>query len=531
MDFPAPVGNTGTPPNPNQTINTLSGILGLQQARQNLQTGQYRQQTAQAQAQQEQQTTQQRQAAAQFFQNYDVASHVGPDGTIDLDQALTNPQLKTTGDAYPAIAGQIIDMKNKQLDAKTKLATLTGDLRQQFYKNVGGLSTDSDVKAGNATGVGKVLDAIDEFGQSGGPDAARVAQTYKPIIQSLQQRGKADKLPEVLRNFQLQAQDAANQTNLTRGVPGTMDTGGTIQPGQQNAFTGEFTPAGVGISKTLPPGAIVVSDAYKRQWLINQQSGQAQLIGGGGSASANAPASAPSGGALGQPPSGAPGQPQAGAPSGGRPQFAQPVPGQEDVMNDIKTAREQGTNVGTNRYVNSELLRLSSNTATGPGTEAWHRYLGMAGAPFGANAGSDYQLINAYLDRQAAMNASAMGLPNTNAGLQTSQSLSGNASYSPAALQAKVKLSDALNTATDQYRQGLDKAVGTGNNPNLGAYQRFRSQWSTNFDPRVFALENAIRDGDSDEQKRILSSLKPAERAELTRKRTVLTALSNGRVP
>lgn len=248
-----PVGAQIQPVDPNKGLSQLSSILGIRQAQQNLQTGAINQQNAQALLQQHQQDTQQRQAAANFFQNYDVASHVDDDGTLDLNQALTNPGLKATGDAYPAIAQQLIGMKNAQLDAKTKLAGLNGTLRQQFYDNIGGLSNDPDVKAGNAQGTGKVLDAIDEFSKSGGDDAARVASVYKPLVQNLMAGGKTDKLPQMLSNWQLQALDAAKQREQTYGTPTTVDTGGKIVPGVQApaAAGGGITPSGQAFVK--PP--------------------------------------------------------------------------------------------------------------------------------------------------------------------------------------------------------------------------------------------------------------------------------------
>lgn len=250
-DFGSPVAQNVDPVG--QGVSMLNGILNLKRGQQALQTGQYQQQTAQAQAQQEQQNAGQRQAAAKFFQSYDLAGHVGADGTIDLDKALTNPQLKATGDAYPEIAKSLIGIKNAQLDGKQKLATLNSGLRQDFYQNVGGLSDDPDVKAGNNQGVGKVLDAIDRFGESGGSNAAAVAGVYKPQVQNLVAGGKTGKLTEVLRNWQLQAQDAGKQTEQTYGTPTTVNTGGVIQPGVQApaAAGGGFTPSSAAIP--LPP--------------------------------------------------------------------------------------------------------------------------------------------------------------------------------------------------------------------------------------------------------------------------------------
>lgn len=237
-----PVGNTIAPPNPNQGLQSLSSMLGIQQqrigiqqAQQNLQTGQAVQERAQAEAQQQTQTATQRQAASQFFQNYDISKHVGDDGTLDLNQAMTDPGLRATGDAAPGIIQSLADIKTSQLDAKTKLAALDSGQRQNFYQNIGGLSADADVKAGNNTGVGKVLDEIDRFGQSGGPQAAAVAATYLPLIKNLQQSGQTTKLGEVLRNFQLQALDAGKQVEMT--TPGQISNAAN-QVVNRNKLTG-----------------------------------------------------------------------------------------------------------------------------------------------------------------------------------------------------------------------------------------------------------------------------------------------------
>jgi hypothetical protein len=47
-----PVANQVNPPDPTKGINTFSAILGIKQRQQQLQTGQYLQQTAQAESQQ-----------------------------------------------------------------------------------------------------------------------------------------------------------------------------------------------------------------------------------------------------------------------------------------------------------------------------------------------------------------------------------------------------------------------------------------------------------------------------------------------
>jgi hypothetical protein len=232
------------PPDPSQAINTMSGILGLKQQRQALQTGQYQQQSAQANAQQDQQNAAQRQAAGNFFKGFDIAKHHGDDGTLDLDSALTSPEFKATGDSAPEIAKSLLAIKNSQLAAKTSLAGLNNDLRGQFSSQVAGLAQDPDVKSGNQTGRGKVLDAIDQFGQSS-PDAKRVAAIYSQVLQNT----PPNKMGQALQNLQLQAKSAGEQ------LPGTtaIDTGPTVQGASVAPGTGAITPAGPPVTKGLAP--------------------------------------------------------------------------------------------------------------------------------------------------------------------------------------------------------------------------------------------------------------------------------------
>lgn len=244
-DAITPVGTLIKPPDPNQSINTMTGILGLRQARQNLETGQYNQQTAQANAQMTQQDAQQRSAAGSFFRNFDIAKHHGDDGTLDLDSALTSPEFKATGDSAPEIAKSLLGIKNSQLAAKTSLAALNGTLRDQFSQQVAGLAQDPDVKSGNQTGRGKVLDAIDQFGKVGGPDAQRVAGIYGQVLQNT----PPGKMGQALQNLQLQARSAGEQLPQA----GTRDTGAEVVSGSTAPGSGEFTPAGPPVKKKLGP--------------------------------------------------------------------------------------------------------------------------------------------------------------------------------------------------------------------------------------------------------------------------------------
>lgn len=484
-DSIAPVAAQIQPVDPTKGMSQLSSILGIRQAQQNLQTGAINQQNAQAMLQQHQQDTQQRQAAAQFFQNYDVGSHVDDDGTLDLNQALTNPGLKATGDAYPAIAQQLIGMKNAQLDAKTKLAGLNGTLRQQFYDNIGGLSNDPDVKAGNAQGTGKVLDAIDEFSKSGGDDAARVASVYKPLVQNLMAGGKTGKLPEMLGNWQLQALDAAKQREQTYGTPTSVDTGGAIQGGVQApaAAGGGIATAGAAIPKapqSVPgPGGNVLNRDPRTGALSTPATTEAAA-----------------------PPPALPNKlqplqrPGINAPKADQDAYNQQIDSARQDVSGARNAANDPTNgVQATRFRNQRIIDLIPHANTGPGSETLNNIVSQLPREF--QTGDAYQDIEHYTAQNSSALAKIMGVPGTNLGAETAAAASGNAKKNPGALNEITKTNDALNTAFDLYNRGLQKL--TNNGSDLSKVNAYKQAFGSNLDINAVRWADAHRRGDTQE--------------------------------
>src|ERR1017187_6748570 len=101
-DFGAPVAGN-TPYNPQQPLQTISGLLGLKQQQLQIQAQQQGLQGQAAQVQQEQQTAKQRAAMAQV----DWSKHTGQDGTLDLNSFGQDPAIRqAAGDTYPAVLQQ-----------------------------------------------------------------------------------------------------------------------------------------------------------------------------------------------------------------------------------------------------------------------------------------------------------------------------------------------------------------------------------------------------------------------------------------
>ena len=516
-DFGSPVAS----PKPvGAGLSMLSDLMNVKRSQQALQTGVYQQQTAAAQAQQEQQTASQRQTAARFFQNYDTASHVGPDGTIDLDQALTNPQLKATGDAYPVIAKSLIDMKNSQLDAKQKLATLDAGVRQNFFQNVGGLSSDPDVKQGNNQGAGKVLDAIDQFGQSGGPDAARVAAVYKPVIQSLLAAGKASKLPEVLSNFQLQALDAGKQREQTYGTPTSIDNGATVQPGVQApaAAGGGFTPSGAAIAKA-PESVRGTGDQILNR---NRQTGALSLP-----PVAGAPAG--SGGASPAPLGKLPAMQRPGinAPAADQANYNARVQQLGQEYQAVSTAANDPMNgVQSTRFRNQQILDLVPHATTGPGM----RMLNVVASRLPGSTGDAFQDLEHYLSQNSASMAKTMGVPSTNLGAETAAAAAGNVERNPGALREITRTNDALNTAMDLYNRGFAKVTNNGSDMSRAA--AYKQAFGQNLDINAIRWIDAHRRKDQEEIADLTRKLGPNGITAVQQKLRVLQSLgANGDLP
>lgn len=253
-----PVGAMIKPPDPNQAISTISGILGLKQQQQTLQTGQYQQQ-------QEQLKAGQAQGVQDFFKTWDPSQHVADDGSTDLDSALQSREFKGAGNAKPAIMQSLLDIKNKQLGNKQSLATLNSDLVKQFGTGMGALAKDEDVVADRTdptTGVNAGRAKIDQFMGNFGklsPDAARVAAIYGPVTQ----HAPAGKLASGVAAMQLQAQSASEQQGQQNPVQGSFDTGTQILPTITNRATGIPQPTGQAVNKqsmvTTPAGPLAVA--------------------------------------------------------------------------------------------------------------------------------------------------------------------------------------------------------------------------------------------------------------------------------
>lgn len=459
---------------------TLSKLLSIKQQR--------------AEVEMTEQTQRQRAALAK----YDFTKHIDADGLPDLNSLVADPELHAAaGDQFQEVLAHAAAQRQQQIGNMQSLTTLRTDQRKNLADIVAGLRGDKDVAEDTDKGRQKVNDALIQFGETYGDDAVPVLQAYAAPLQKIP-RGK---MQTALTMLGLQTASADRQ--IEAQAPSYLNTGAEAVNINPLAAPGTAP----SVKMALSPGVGIVTDANGRQFRMDQQTGRLVPIGAAGGAGA-APSSSPT------------------APT--QPKFTQPVPGQQDLQEHISQVRKADSDYGQNQHVNDEILRLSKNTSTGPGTDTWHRLIGKVTGIGGGNQIADYQKIGAYLDRQAAMSATQMGLPETNAGLQTAANLSGTTDYTPEALQTKVSLTSAMVEGAHQYRKGLDKIIGTGPNQDLTKLQEYRSQWADNFDPNVFRAENALRRKDKDELTEIKKEVGADGMRDLKRKSDNLRRLESG---
>ncbi len=471
-----PVGNTINPPDPlgslSKMISARSGIIGLQQQQQNLQTGAYQQQSAQATAQQDQQKNSELQALAQFtktaaqdpsYQNDDGSANVGK---YQQDAMKVAPVY---GQAY---IGQMTSNFNGAVENRKAMLGLTKEQQALMQSGVQSIAQGADA----VDEINRLRDISDDRG-------------YQKMLDRLLATKPSTGMMPTEQGKQAEQQWAASLSAHLGGpalkTPGTLDTGGEIQPTTTSPYTGGIASAGKPIAKTLAP-----------QIVSNTVNNSPMQVGGGAGTNA-----VPIGGAG-----------------------MQGAPDQKQILADIDAARKVGDAVPVNRDINTRILKLADQTSSGPGTNFVHQAAAAAGLP----SGSSYQELGAFLDRQAALAQQSMGLPNTNAGMETAKAFTGSTQYNNTVIKDKTRFVDSLNTAAGAYRAGLDKAVGTGATPNLNAYQAYRGAWAKNFDPNVFAYENAVKRGDTEAQQEIEKDEGRKGMAELLQKRRALMSLVNG---
>lgn len=237
-----PIGNTFNTPNPMTGINTLSGIVGLKQQQQALQTGQYNQATAQAESEQAQQKNRELQKVSALMQSVHNGGYRKADGTLDRQKFADD--ITTVAPVYgQGQASSILSQANEIVSNQKAKQDLTDSARASLGTTLTALAKDPNTRRDD------VVDAYSRWLQDhkDDPAAFRVGVAQAAM---LPQNDADPKFRDILGKY------AATLTGQPTTAPTTVDTGGAIQPGQVSNVTGAITSTGAPIQKTMPPHQI-----------------------------------------------------------------------------------------------------------------------------------------------------------------------------------------------------------------------------------------------------------------------------------
>lgn len=477
-DAPALVGLGVRSPD---MMGKLSALLSIKQQQQAL-----RAQTAEASGAEQ---TQNQRAALADYMGHKIQKHLGEDGTYDLNSISNDPELAAAaGDQYQEVLGHMATVKNAQIVAKDSLVKLRGDQREAFGQMIGALRSNKDVLDGTEKGKQLVNQALEQYGTMYGEDALPVLRSYAAPLQRTQD------YPATLKAIQQQTMAAESQASAQQ--PNFVNTGKKLK----QVGTGAAPTEDIGIE--VPPGAQVLTDAKGAQFLWNPTDNSVKPIGAGkGPAPTNAIVSPKGSG------------------------FTQPTyMGQEkDVaanQDEVARVRAAADTAPQNRDIFKHILKLADDTNTGPLVNFFQK-TAIGGQVFGDN----YQELAKYLEKQAIGQMQAMGGPASDARLSAAVAANGSTTFNPKALKAVTQFNHAVNTGLEEYRQGIDKAIGT-KNPDYTALPQFKADWAKNFSIDVFRLQNAIADGDEYAKAEVLNGLSDKEADALIKKLDNLESLA-----
>jgi hypothetical protein len=277
-DSITPVGTMYAQQNPIAALSSIYGIqqqqLGIKQAQQNLQTGQYTQQSAQAGAQQDQMKSAQLQGATKLAQQaYTSGRYRNPD-TGDFDSEKFANDVSALGPYAQQMANDITVRAGETYKNQQTLFNLDNSRKAEIANAYGALAAKENPTHADLadTNTNLILQH---------PDDPKFVRMITSIGQSVDPNANGQGLKQKALNF-------AQMAGAPSAMPtaGTVDTGGTIQPGTfaPPLQGGAFKPAGGSVQKTLAPNQQLPYVAASS----NLQASGAARGGGSGNADINA---------------------------------------------------------------------------------------------------------------------------------------------------------------------------------------------------------------------------------------------------
>lgn len=474
-DFGAPVAAGINVPNPNQTVQTLSGLLGISQQQQSLQQGQQALQVGAGQVQQAQQQQQERQllqTTMQTGKDPDGNPIKGANGEVDPTA------LAGFANKYLPLTGQGVQQGIIQtLNNRVQLSDQVRGLGQNYRNDISGI-----VRSGiGMENPSPIMPALTAYAQQN-PDAAPAISRAQALLQHVSPQMPQAQRDQALQHLSMEFQPAA--TTAAQQAPQMATTtgpGGGLQA--VNVNPNSATPVGA----VGPEVAQGVPLGDRSNVGVNPLTGGPTVINKNGQGQVTGLTNAPTQGVY------------------------VPQPGDAQALPGLSAEREQARGAYASAgaaHTNNQLVlqNIDNVAATGPLGLKARNLLSAFGVNSNSDAATAYDLVGKGLERSALQAAQSMG-PNTNAGLDAQIKANGSLGYTPGAIKEVTKLNDALTTGVQSYQPGLERAIAS--NPSAGVFakRQFDQQWGANFDPNVFKYYNAIKAGDTSEQQAIVKQL------------------------
>jgi len=462
--------------NPAPVTQTMGNMVDLARGIQGYQTGQIQQQKQAIDLQAQQQANQERQNVIQLVQN-DPDFKPGPDGIIDQSKVM--PKLMAAApQTYSQYAQNINTANAGNVTVNSALTGLDKETRDSLSSiAAAGVGQPRSVAA---AGIQEWMDS-----NSTGANKSKVQMLGNKLLTSLNAAGdEQPKVDSVLQMAGLRTKAIGDIINARQPGVGMVNQGTQVQPTVELPnWSGKKQ--GEAVGQAVPMG--VAPYAFTNQY------GQQAFSPG-------MPPRIPS---------------TTGATGGTNPsRLTMPNDGTTNPSSfqakNIGVAQDQTVkaldpqNTGAIQQSLSAVSHLKNIIGSspvfsfGPGTQWTNEMRGVFGGA------TNPQEAGAYLDRLAATAMAQSGIPQTNAGLAASQSMTGNVGhFNQEALMEKVRQTEATLKMANDYNRGLSNAVGYGSANNWAAKQGYDAKFAS-ANPDVWRFESAIKNNDTAELARLV---------------------------
>jgi len=192
--------------------------------------------------------------------------------------------------------------------------------------------------------------------------------------------------------------------------------------------------------------------------------------------------------------------------------------------------------VPNSHVYNQNVIRLASDPAM-MNPNSWAGQGAAYAAKLGLPPGTDYKTALDQISHNLAMstqaNEQAMGV-HTDAGAQTTALATGSIGMTPAALASAAKMNDATASGLDAFNRGQEAAI-SANGGNVSARRAFQNAWSSAYSPTVMALHNAIGSGNKADVTNIINQVGgPGSKGALdlaNRAKAIQSLVQTGKLP